>query len=183
MFAPLAFTFLVSIHAPRTERDLMRGIYCFLHCMFQSTRPARSATQRPRPGSSPCNCFNPRAPHGARLFVFDSPIWNSFVSIHAPRTERDGGTIWLNDGSWVFQSTRPARSATSHKIFPDRVIMFQSTRPARSATHGQGFAVIDSSVSIHAPRTERDSVALNRDSFIIVSIHAPRTERDEYTGV
>ena len=59
-------TLMVSIHAPRAERDLFR------HC---------------KPRIAPC--FNPRAPGGARLGFFKSSGAFTSVSIHAPRAERD----------------------------------------------------------------------------------------------
>ena len=80
----------VSIHAPRAGRDWVRHYDCRSQGKFQSTRPVRGATSsalislpdasfqstRPVRGatSSTCstawkrNCFNPRAPCGARLF-------------------------------------------------------------------------------------------------------------------
>ena len=55
----------VSIHAPRTGRDVSRGSHLALQTMFQSTRPVRGATKE---------IAGTRALH---------------VSIHAPRTGRD----------------------------------------------------------------------------------------------
>ena len=56
----------VSIHAPRTGRDM----------------PAEEP-----PAGAPS--FNPRAPHGARLNVIIKQDEEDHVSIHAPRTGRD----------------------------------------------------------------------------------------------
>ena len=102
-------------------------------------------------------CFNPRAPHGARLVNI----------IKYPRAD-------------MFQSTRPARGATpiarsycglkagfnpraphgarqSRKTVSCLSLMFQSTRPARGATRCTHSGVMyPSPVSIHAPRTGRD---------------------------
>jgi len=100
-----------------------------------------------------------------------------------------------------FQSTRPARGATSLIWFHGRNcivsihaprtgrdcarsmawvnrLMFQSTRPARGATTRLVNAIYRKAVSIHAPRTGRDLVCRILLIFWIVSIHAPRTGRD-----
>ena len=104
--------FRVSIHAPRTGRDILMTMSVVWLAMFQSTRPARGATaktdwttesktlfQSTRPARGATTNwvarvetdkrFNPRAPHGARL-----------------RLGRQGYA------RLTFQSTRPARGAT-----------------------------------------------------------------------
>ncbi len=79
----------------------------------------------------------------------------------------------------MFQSTRPARGATSAADDARRShLKFQSTRPARGATAvaDRGRAVLD--VSIHAPRAGRDPGVLRSAGHAGVSIHAPRAGRD-----
>ncbi len=143
------------------------------------------------------SCFNPRAPRGARLRWVGLPPIRA-VSIHAPREGRDLGIFFKVDVNW-FQSTRPARGATSLTQGPQIFYLFQSTRPARGATRctqvasgTQGFNPraprgarlltywlnAKCYVSIHAPREGRDLVVYRifRDSG--VSIHAPREGRD-----
>ena len=146
---------------------------------FQSTLPARGATT-----SSPASCcrrchFNPRSPHGERLFINSR---KSFAS--------------------GFQSTLPARGATGMNQRLSLAEAFQSTLPARGATTQ---AVMQASfllISIHAPRTGSDpctaiiatfsasfqSTLPARGATILVrqlpqlfpiSIHAPRTGSDE----
>ena len=102
--------------------------------MFQSTRPGRSATcckcnpvtvkavsiHAPRAERDRCSIsdfwsassFNPRAPGGARLRKGAEMGRADDVSIHAPRAERDGFGKCRNPPRFVFQSTRPGRSAT-----------------------------------------------------------------------
>ena len=58
----------------------------------------------------------------------------------------------------MFQSTRPARGATSCQVGVIKVVKFQSTRPARGATLVSAAALRLSCVSIHAPRAGRDLV-------------------------
>ena len=105
---------VVSIHAPRMERDVFAYV-----------------------GASEAIGFNPRAPYGARpdvmvtedvsdSFQSTRPVWSATVlewfsgpdedvSIHAPRMERD-----RNYGD---------------RCSPCYITQFQSTRPVWSATH------------------------------------------------
>ena len=168
---------------------------------FQSTRPARGATCRrrraratrrvsihaPRTGrddahSNPqlrSGCFNPRAPHGARP---PTPM-------HVISASR-------------FQSTRPARGATSASIIWAMVRPGFNPRAPHGARHPVvAVSALDLPVSIHAPRTERDRApcgvpwapacfnpraphGARRHLRLVllldplVSIHAPRTGRD-----
>ena len=55
----------VSIHAPRAGRDEMTAAEA-IELLFQSTRPARGATNGSHDVQTPIR-FNPRAPRGARL--------------------------------------------------------------------------------------------------------------------
>ena len=78
-----------------------------------------------------------------------------------------------------FQSTRPARGATYEHEFINISTEFQSTRPARGATQHPRQAVDGAGISIHAPREGRDStqtVEIGMD--FTISIHAPREGRD-----
>jgi len=79
----------VSIHAPRTGRDQKAMDLTLKVEQFQSTRPGRGATAPPLHSLSWTLGFNPRAPHGAR----------------------HGSIAALSDAN-TFQSTRPARGAT-----------------------------------------------------------------------
>ena len=101
--------------------------------------------------------FNPRALRGARLIAHRLVGASSYVSIHAPCAGRDAVRIKAAIWQLRFQSTRPARGATSAKASADDDILrfnpralrgarrvdhrqgycqqrFQSTRPARGAT-------------------------------------------------
>ena len=125
----------ISIHAPRTGSDKAvahRKVRDFL--AFQSTLPARGATRRASAPEGVFVHFNPRSPHGERLY-----IWRYGRSLSA------------------FQSTLPARGATTPRRYPRReadyfnprsphgerqnaakmwkeYYKFQSTLPARGAT-------------------------------------------------
>ena len=124
----------ISIHAPRTGSDVLLLIANARTGTFQSTLPARGATT-----SSPASCcrrchFNPRSPHGERLFInsrksfasgFQSTLpargatkhrlsydSQGYISIHAPRTGSDGYRRAWRRRVQAFQSTLPARGAT-----------------------------------------------------------------------
>ena len=101
---------------------------------FQSTLPARGATARRRL-RCPCSInFNPRSPHGERLLENAKKDLAKKISIHAPRTGSDEQLGFKQIDYKIFQSTLPARGATAR---------------ARS-----GYA--DMIISIHAPRTGSD---------------------------
>ena len=153
---PMCQNLLVSIHAPRAERDLTQTQAAEVIHKFQSTRPGRSAT----------TCL---------ISYFDQ----SYVSIHAPRAERDliGGSLSLwyasfnprapggarrkksraNSAGTSFNPRAPggARRELSPFLFVNQ--WFQSTRPGRSATLDDRSAYLRCKVSIHAPRAERDA--------------------------
>ena len=104
------------------------------------------------------------------------------ISIHAPREGGDQPSGVLQTDSDLFQSTPPARGATSRSTSEDYSQSFQSTPPARGATTswwaglgddmhfnprpprgGRRLRLICSlrsrSISIHAPREGGDTVA------------------------
>ena len=124
----------ISIHAPRTGSDASKRY------------PQRNRGD-----------FNPRSPHGERPEGYAKQIDYWAISIHAPRTGSDDYSRSIATTLYQFQSTLPARGATSatkrrqrlHKNFNPRsphgerrvqfqpagkVMRFQSTLPARGAT-------------------------------------------------
>ena len=168
----------ISIHAPRTGSDVVLAVSCNVFLRFQSTLPARGATDF-------------RVPFNARFAI----------SIHAPRTGSDVLVAGCTVGSYAFQSTLPARGAThlpllappagdisihaprtgsdtppaaaarsctyfnprsphGERPVPDSIIPrhkgFQSTLPARGATAALRPHSLPPSISIHAPRTGSD---------------------------
>ena len=101
---------------------------------FQSTLPARGATVSPQKSTRTTN-FNPRSPHGERQGKGASPQPSPHISIHAPRTGSDAHARCPCSRQRAFQSTLPARGATT---LTERIgalaQLFQSTLPARGAT-------------------------------------------------
>ena len=146
---------------------------------FQSTLPARGATRNQMRANRAIN-FNPRSPHGerrrpdclpARLFSYFNPrsphggatqyageirIAGGNFNPRSPHGERPAKESSSNLYK-VFQSTLPARGATSVSSGPRPAWTFQSTLPARGATLVMAKRGLDGIISIHAPRTGSDS--------------------------
>ena len=124
---------------------------------FQSTLPARGATLAITMRTFRACYFNPRSPHGERHCRLGGRCAGSAISIHAPRTGSDRYNQALSRDCWIsihaprtgsdldkakniailnkFQSTLPARGATSRNSSKSTpVVGFQSTLPARGAT-------------------------------------------------
>ena len=101
------------------------------------------------------------------------------ISIHAPRTGSDWTVGAIRRSPLVFQSTLPARGATSAipQVTPS-FLSFQSTLPARGATTDNLSGLQRSNISIHAPRTGSDLFFRLSRFLHIISIHAPRTGSD-----
>ena len=125
---------------------------------FQSTLPARRATARVLSQSCLPRYFNPRSPHGERLFDAFQRRVSITISIHAPRTGSDG--VMCNPSIFCsFQSTLPARGATKRgRPRKDSKAYFNPRSP-----HGERQGRLQAEpcvlISIHAPRTGSDGVA------------------------
>ena len=169
---------------------------------FQSTRPARGATvDRPRHPQTPVvsihapragrdrggfdemaglECFNPRAPRGARPGQWAELFKNRGVSIHAPRAGRDllRACAFRLQHLVSIHAPRAGRDRTERRRKTARTCFnpraprgarlcagkvrrtgreFQSTRPARGATGELSRISLSWRVSIHAPRAGRDT--------------------------
>ena len=133
---------------------MSRGPWC---SRFQSTPPARGATTGFYGRVMGEIDFNPRPPRGGRLLAHIVAACAGNISIHAPReggdvittvllfrasisihAPREGGDVNPPAGRNSvngFQSTPPARGATSKIVETDSLYeLFQSTPPARGAT-------------------------------------------------
>ena len=193
---------MISIHAPREGRDDKSGSFTTANSdfnpraprgarqicaerhprksgRFQSTRPARGATQMSYSPLRAFRYFNPRAPRGARPVLQSMRGRLSHFNPRAPRGARHktlvNGTVYE-----VFQSTRPARGATQKRRRQRQNQQFQSTRPARGATSDGTISPVADDISIHAPREGRDSRPVSAAGSVMISIHAPREGRDHH---
>ena len=77
----------------------------------------------------------------------------------------------------IFQSTLPARGATSLRLTRAKATSFQSTLPARGATHPNVYWLRPPAISIHAPRTGSDGAVVGA---IVCSVYFnPRSPHGE----
>ena len=169
----------ISIHAPRTGSDADAALRMAAAMQFQSTLPARGATRpkahtwtlfkisihAPRTGSDDFCCTSrchvcisihaPRTGSDGRLLLRGCAHGN--ISIHAPRTGSDlpPSSAWNPNN--LFQSTLPARGATTSRMRKNCYFLFQSTLPARGATFPPCSRRHIRCISIHAPRTGSDN--------------------------
>ena len=220
---------MISIHAPRTGSDISFSTSSIvsrhfnprsphgerldsmssnsMKSSFQSTLPARGATIRPRFSATKSRHFNPRSPHGERRAALRVLRVIRRISIHAPRTGSDGHSFLFARLKYLFQSTLPARGATSScsgrvpvliyfnprsphgerpgATSPDTTTgRFQSTLPARGATRrcSPGADTSDdfNPRSPHGERLADVGVTLFPAP---ISIHAPRTGSDFSTTI
>ena len=128
-----AYSVYISIHAPRTGSDRSKcRNFAVMSCI---------SIHAPRTGSDlplitlyiHFAYFNPRSPHGERQFdayvVYGDIIFQSTLPARGA-TSRAA----LVASCAGFQSTLPARGATRALGLGDLIVEFQSTLPARGAT-------------------------------------------------
>ena len=171
---------MISIHAPRTGSDISFSTSSIvsrhfnprsphgerldsmssnsMKSSFQSTLPARGATIRPRFSATKSRHFNPRSPHGERRAALRVLRVIRRISIHAPRTGSDGHSFLFARLKYLFQSTLPARGATSSCSGRVPVLIYFNPRsPHGERLDGVHRVLILLTISIHAPRTGSDS--------------------------
>ena len=128
----------------------------------------------------PAYHFNPRSPHGERRQGGGRQSQHHRISIHAPRTGSDGVTTTQQMLQSIFQSTLPARGATS--VSAKRKKLSSDFNPR--SPHGERPLYRNNSnffrlISIHAPRTGSDVQRFRQlRALLPISIHAPRTGSD-----
>ena len=105
-----------------------------------------------------------------------------FISIHAPR---EGGATsnllnLVKQPVEVFQSTPPARGATTDTISAATAEKISIHAPREGGDHMDFFYTIGNIViSIHAPREGGDNDVINNLNSTDISIHAPREGGDQ----
>ena len=124
---------MISIHAPREGGDVTMKRAIADWSKFQSTPPARGATRLVE-SLIRCGFISIHAPRegGDANIIAPKPIKK--ISIHAPREGGDFRPVHLHRFVQRFQSTPPARGATSSTPYSFALRLFQSTPPARGAT-------------------------------------------------
>ena len=190
----------ISIHAPRTGSDGMHRRKSFCRCHFNPRSPhgerryeAMTAEQReisihaPRTGSDQsalkrwkgARNFNPRSPHGERRAArgWEHEQHGDF-NPRSPHGERPSPTD-VNTGFLSFQSTLPARGATSGGRYKIKAPDNFNPRSPHGERHPERGIRRSRIISIHAPRTGSDCRRQELRVFVAISIHAPRTGSDE----
>ena len=130
--------------------------------LFQSTLPARGATEWFIPMRITSGNFNPRSPHGERLNCFrHRPGIDTFQSTLPAR----GATFWrfahvANSDNISIHAPRTGSDVTVYNKWFCR-FQFQSTLPARGATQHPMNPLCAETISIHAPRTGSDESSIS----------------------
>jgi len=142
----------ISIHAPRMGSDVTVDSALSGTSTFQSTPPAWGATLTATVCISVRAYFNPRPPHGERLYNNEvGEIGLNRISIHAPRMGSDLSAARSVNLSSAFQSTPPAWGATRKTDLDKQIVL----------------------ISIHAPRMGSDRDTLYRPGHKIVFQSTP----------
>ena len=180
----------ISIHAPREGRDEVYGVrWLALEHAFQSTRPARGATETPSTEFPTQSKFQSTRPaRGATRTV--STARKSLQTFQSTRPARGATTRFSqpSDSSLHFNPRAPRgarraryqRRGSLCRHFNPRaprgarplfftacspILAFQSTRPARGATIRPNFLQRRRIISIHAPREGRDEMKRVRGRY------------------
>ena len=174
--------------------------------LFQSTHPARGATQTGGVDYI-CQIISIHAPReGCAAAAAATSTTERFISIHAPREGCDPLVRKLTPKYARFQSTHPARGATPSLWLgcsPCGISIHapregcdptagrgrylrdnfnpRTPRGVRLAPHAGGGAAI--LISIHAPREGCDFAPRNDGGMWVISIHAPREGCDHYEPI
>ncbi len=150
--------------------------------VFQSTLPARGATDKER-GLYIINLhFNPRSPHGERQPVLQTKNANLNISIHAPRTGSDAKPLTAEDVLSI--SIHAPRTGSDRFRTLYRNLLMISIHAPRTGSDAKPLTAEDVlSISIHAPRTGSDRFRTLYRNLLMISIHAPRTGSDARLAV
>ena len=151
----------ISIHAPRTGSD---------GYVRHASGAAAISIHAPRTGSDGIRMrrkrrkryFNPRSPHGERLYGVDCQNVVLDISIHAPRTGSDVLIRFDADGREIISIHAPRTGSDGDLIF---AIKFYKHFNPRSP-HGERPPINTPKlktafISIHAPRTGSDLTSLS----------------------
>ena len=156
----------------------MRRIAAIKTALFQSTLPARGATVRGGPAEPISADFNPRSPRGERLLRGNDLLLLDYFNPRSPRGERRCCTAQRGIDS-VFQSTLPARGATSLRPYFNFFVWISIHAPRegsdgrrrRRCTRFRHF-------NPRSPRGERPGLFRCFAPMPAISIHAPREGSD-----
>ena len=147
----------ISIHAPRTGsdsfvREIRHGEVISIH----APRTGSDHRESPAHGAG-LHYFNPRSPHGERLILKTQYLTQkSHFNPRSPHGERLIGQVRPHAGVEI--SIHAPRTGSDLPLSADecQLDLFQSTLPARGATTRIRARRKSPRISIHAPRTGSD---------------------------
>ena len=172
----------ISIHAPRTGSDMVQYYSERMVCYFNPRSPHGERRRGWCCGCcSPCN-FNPRSPHGERpVAVWTIEPQDEHFNPRSPHGERPRCLLHGHRARAIsIHAPRTGSDVPAAVILAD-IRLFQSTLPARGATSARNQRTPTGAISIHAPRTGSDRLFARSDAGLDISIHAPRTGSDTAT--
>ena len=152
----------ISIHAPREGGDGLCGQSSKVLQDF-NPRPPRGGRRHATRTVEHHGHFNPRPPRGGRPRHVE--IVRHRLQYFNPRPPRGGRLPELLRGVFgrVHFNPRPPRGGRRFPVgWPCSSILFQSTPPARGATTDPRQAVTGMDISIHAPREGGDGRAASQ---------------------
>ena len=149
----LTSTITISIHAPREGCDGR----CWTMAWSSTVIPIHAPREGCDPGGRACTGlltdFNPRTPRGVRRPGAGRLHHQMPISIHAPREGCDGiGVPAGHDPLLHFNPRTPRGVRLGPQMILTRPPVFQSTHPARGATSKVDLVFQQAKISIHAPR-------------------------------
>ena len=124
--------------------------------VFQSTRPSRGETWWAIRRLSCTSDFNPLAPRGARRNSNSFDWCFDGISIHSPLAGRDRRWSAQAEAGFYFNPLAPRGARHTVEILSALTGKFQSTRPSRGETRHKIRLDIVRRISIHSPLAGRD---------------------------
>ena len=100
------------------------------------------------------------------------------ISIHAPREGGDSGRTHITVKIRIFQSTPPARGATSSAFWGWCSSDISIHAPREGGDYVSDTYNVATGISIHAPREGGDGINDMTKEICDISIHAPREGGD-----
>ena len=157
----MASAIWISIHAPREGGDHFTDDKHGPPVIFQSTPPARGATNCQGIPVA-LNSISIHAPReGGDVTDFGGIRESTAISIHAPREGGDQPHYHLYQTPLYFNPRPPRGGRLWFDSLRKMYYLFQSTPPARGATYQHPSCLYPQLISIHAPREGGDIYRLS----------------------
>ena len=168
---------------------------------FQPTRPLRGATMLKAAEAGTCGIsthaplagrdveafrvsggqtyFNPRAPCGARHWLFSDKRRKEGISTHAPLAGRDGHCAWICPRGRNFNPRAPCGARLLELRLDDPHLVISTHAPLAGRDYKIKNEELDRLISTHAPLAGRDLNQIPPAEIAVgISTHAPLAGRD-----